>query len=180
MNVFLDLDGVMADLEGHYLSTFGHRMEDAPSRNQMWRNIDKTKDFWPDIPPMAGAQVFFKWLREYCYHHSLNLYILTAAPPVEEKHMPVARHKKAWVREHLGNVMVLPSYGSPHKAAFLQDEGDVLIDDWKLNCQAWEEEGGVAIKHVGDDFASTKLALVRYIADLERKQEKKDLRRMYG
>lgn len=162
MNIFLDLDGVMADLEGHYLSTFGHTMKDAPSRNQMWRNIDQHEGFWLDIPVMKGGKEFYTWLLAQCYHHGAELAILTAAPD-NEKHYGIARHKKQWVKQHLGDVMVLPSYGSERKAAFLQNPGDILIDDWHKNIKAWKEEGGIGIKHIGDDFVSTRVAVTNAI-----------------
>lgn len=155
MNIFLDLDGVMADLEGHYLSTFGHAMSDAPSRNQMWRNIDSHENFWLTIPVMEGGKEFFTWLLGMCYHSGAELCILTAAPD-NEKHEKVARYKKEWVKRNLGDVMVLPSYGSERKAMFIQNPGDILIDDWYKNLEAWGAEGGVAVKHVGQDFVSTK------------------------
>lgn len=159
MNIFLDLDGVMADLEGHYRGTFDHAMADAPSRNQMWRNIDGVEDFWLNIPVMKGGHEFFTWLLAVCYHYGAELSILTAAPD-NEKHEGIARHKKEWVKKNLGDVMVLPSYGSERKAMYLQNPGDILIDDWKKNIVAWEAEGGKGIKHVGQDFESTKAALV--------------------
>lgn len=163
MNIFLDLDGVMADLEGHYLSVFGHTMTDAPSRNQMWRNIDGHEDFWLNIPVMRGGKEFYTWLLAQCYHHGAELCILTAAPDVPGKHEAIARHKKQWVKQNLGDVMVLPVYGSERKPMFLQNEGDILIDDWKKNIAAWEAEGGVGIKHVGEDFVSTRLNIINAI-----------------
>lgn len=159
MNIFLDLDGVMADLEGHYLSRFEHTMDDAPSRNEMWRNIDGHEGFWLNIPLMKGAKEFFTWLTATCYQQGAELAILTAAPDIAHKHAAIARHKKEWVKLHLGDVMVLPTYGSERKPMFLQNPGDILIDDWGKNCAAWEEEGGVAIRHRGEDFASTREAL---------------------
>jgi hypothetical protein len=156
VNIFLDLDGVMADLESHYLATFGHKMDEATSRNQMWRNIDGHEGFWLSIPVMKGGKEFFTWLTAQCYHTGAELAILTAAPDVAEKHFPIARHKKQWVKQHLGDILVLPAYGSERKAAFVQNPGDILIDDWGKNIKAWEEEGGVGVKHVGDDFETTK------------------------
>jgi hypothetical protein len=97
-----------------------------------------------------------------CYHHGAELAILTAAPD-NDKHFEIARHKKAWVKQHLGDVMVLPSYGSARKAAFIQNPGDILIDDWKKNIEAWEAEGGVGIKHIGEDFVSTRATVSRVL-----------------
>lgn len=153
--IYLDLDGVMADLEGHYLDRFGHKMSEAPSRNQMWRNIEGQEDFWATIPPVKGAPDFYDWLIDKADKYHKEVVILTAAPP-NEKYHSVATHKIQWVRRHLSTEqLTIPAYGSESKAMWAR-KPDILIDDWKENIAAWEAKGGYAVKHEGEDFESTK------------------------
>lgn len=168
-NIFLDLDGVMADLEGHYVGCFGHKMDEAPSRSQMWKNIHNHKNFWATIPVMEGGHIFLKDLIRM-----VHPIILTAAPPTERYHT-IAEHKKQWVHDNLGdNLFVIPTYGSESKPLFLQQHGDILIDDWGKNCRAWEAVGGIAIQHSGIDFDATYQKLLEALdaADDARKRKR--------
>lgn len=151
-NVFLDLDGVMADLEGFYETLFGHRMNDCKTKALMWSNIHGHGQFFRDIPVYAGAKHFLTKLRNLSGYYD-RLSVLTSCP--KSKYEEVAAHKKEWVREHLGDLFVIPCRDSTTKPLFLQQPGDILIDDWGKNCQAWQDAGGVAIKHEGEDFDST-------------------------
>ena len=151
-NVFLDLDGVMADLEEFYLSNFGHKMDDCPNRGLMWQNIHTSGKFFADLPVMSGAQEFLRKLLNLSSYYD-RLSILTSCP--KSKYEEVATQKRQWVNQHLGPLFVIPCRDSETKPLFLQRAGDILIDDWGKNCQAWEAAGGIAIKHEGEDFDTT-------------------------
>jgi len=100
---------------------------------------------------MSGAVEFF-----HSIHH-LNPVILTACP--KSNYPLAAMQKRQWVREHLSaTCLVLPVLGGRHKPLFMHQPGDVLIDDFKDNCDAWTAAGGVAIRHAGD-WAVTRHAL---------------------
>lgn len=148
--LYVDLDGVMADFDGAFPSVFGldHR---SLADEEMWGHINSHVSFFRDLPPMAGAIDFFRSIEH------LNPVILTACPKSNYAH--VAAQKRAWVREHLSQTcLVLPVMGGRHKPLFMHQPGDILIDDWGKNCEAWTEAGGVAIKHEGD-WADTRVAL---------------------
>lgn len=150
--LYIDLDGVMADFDGAFPQVFGldHR---SLADDEMWGHINGHPSFFRDLPPMRGAVDFFR-----CVEH-LNPVILTACPKSNYPH--VAAQKRAWVRAHLSQTcMVLPVLGGRHKPLFMHQAGDVLIDDFGKNCIAWEEAGGVAIKHEGD-WAATRAALLQ-------------------
>ena len=148
--LYVDLDGVMADFDGAFPSVFGldHR---ALADEEMWGHINSHASFFRDLPPMAGAIEFFRSIEH------LNPVILTACPKSNYAH--VAAQKRAWVREHLSQTcLVLPVMGGRHKPLFMHQAGDVLIDDFGKNCEAWSKAGGVAVKHEGD-WTITRLAL---------------------
>lgn len=155
-NIYLDMDGVMADLEQGLDGLFGEgRDRKVPLTNADWKRIIATPNFFFKLPPMEGAKEFFRSIQ-----HLPNLYFLTSCPT--SNYEEVARQKKAWVRLHLThNHMVLPAAGSESKPLFMHNSGDILIDDWGKNCKAWEEAGGLAIKHEGTDFARTYACFLR-------------------
>lgn len=140
----------MADFDAAFPALFGldHRVL---ADDEMWGHINSHPSFFRDLPPMHGAVEFF-----HSIHH-LNPVILTACP--KSNYPLAAMQKRQWVREHLSvTCLVLPVLGGRHKPLFMHQPGDVLIDDFEANCDAWTAAGGVAIRHSGD-WAATRHAL---------------------
>lgn len=152
--IFLDLDGVMADFDRAFPERFGISHIDMPKK-EMWKYVNSVEDFFSTLPPCHGAlENWHGWLKEF------NPIILTACPSSNYEH--VAMHKRRWVRQWLGpQVLVLPVNGSESKPLFMHAPGDILIDDWGKNCRAWEEAGGIAVKH--EDWADTYGRMVQVI-----------------
>jgi 5'-nucleotidase len=139
--LFLDLDGVLANFDSHFLDEFGMTSGSTPD-DRLWAYINAHGSFFYDLPVYDGTREFMDKLI-FMGHWPI---ILTACPKSNYHH--VARQKKAWVRDKLGYLgMVLPVMGGANKGMFLQDKGDFLIDDMERNCKAWEAEGGRAILH---------------------------------
>lgn len=155
--IFLDMDGPFADFHAGYRAISGG--EDPPPMNArskkeetaMWDKIHSTENFFRTLPVVEGAVEFYHWLVEkYLPEFGGDHGFLTACPP--SKYMEVAIQKKGWVLETLFpyTPLVLPASGSKSKPAFIQEEGDILIDDSPDNCQEWEAAGGIAIQFNGD------------------------------
>lgn len=150
LTLYLDLDGVMADFDAHFPATFGldHR---GLADDAMWARINAHPSYFRDMPPMPGALYFFQEIEP------LAPVILTACPKSAYAH--AARQKRAWVREHLGSdTVVLPVMGGSNKPLFMHRPGDILIDDFRRNTEAWAAAGGRAILH--RNFTDT-LAMLR-------------------
>lgn len=148
--LYLDLDGVMADFDGSFPRVFGLDHRDMAD-DAMWKIINTHPTFFRELPPMAGAIDFMDWVRP------LQPIVLTACPKSNYAH--VASQKRDWVRAHLGaDVTVLPVWGGASKPLFMHAPGDVLIDDYRRNTEAWEAAGGIAILHRG--FDGTRDALL--------------------
>lgn len=154
--IYLDQDGVMADFDGAFPAVFGldHR---SMADDAMWERINGHATFFLDLPPMPGAVAFFRSIEH------LGPTILTACPKSNYAH--VAGQKRAWIRKHLSaTVPVLPVLGGRHKPLFMHAPGDILVDDWGKNIAAWQEAGGVGIKHEGD-WTQTHAALSQAIGE---------------
>lgn len=148
--LYLDLDGVMANFDGSFPDTFGfdHR---TMTDEDMWSKINGHATFFRDLPLMPGAKAFFETIRH------LEPIILTACHA--SNYAEVAQQKKEWVRAHLsGVVTILPVMGGVHKPLFMHSAGDILIDDYRRNTEAWEAAGGVAILHRTFDVTAQNLA----------------------
>lgn len=157
MRLFIDLDGVMFDFDGHYLNMFGHEAKDAPTKDDMWRTIATRPNFFTEMPVMDGAADF---LHRYSY---LPHAFLTHVPnnkfglSMEE----IARQKRQAIQQSFGHSgLVIPVIGRPihvPKALFMDRPGDVLVDDWPKNIQEWEAAGGVGVLH--RNFTETSAAI---------------------
>lgn len=148
MNLYLDMDGVLADFNAGFELLFGMRtetfrqMHGEQADDVMWPTINAHPDFFRDLPPCQGALEFFKGVRH------LAPAILTACPKVNYPH--VASLKREWVQQHLGHdITVLPVMGGRNKPLFMHSKGDILIDDHIKNINAWNAAGGIGILHNG-------------------------------
>lgn len=136
--IYLDLDGVMADFDGHHDKTFGW-IPNFDLTDEHWRAIHDQDDFFFNMPLKDDARQLLAGL-------PIDPIILTACP--RSNYQKVARQKKRWVAHHLGHYLtVLPVIGGHNKPMFMHKPGDILIDDYGKNCRAWKDEGGRAIKH---------------------------------
>lgn len=156
--IYLDLDGVMADFDAHFPETFGldHK---SLADDEMWAKINSHPSYFRDLPPCLGAIEFFRSIE------FLQPIILTACPRTNYAH--AAKQKREWVREHLSEkAMVLPVMGGHNKPLFMHEPGDVLIDDFAKNIDAWDKAGGTGILHSRFETTSSRLAaLLRAYAE---------------
>lgn len=144
--LYLDLDGVVADFEGGFQKIF-KKHHKSISDIEMWKHINEYGTFFQDIEPFKGALHFFDLLAS-----NFDIMILTACP--KSNYWDAAKQKKQWVKTHMSpNVMVLPVLGGKNKALFMNEPGDILIDDFEKNIKSWEKEGGIGILH--KDFLDT-------------------------
>ena len=153
--LFLDMDGVMADFDGAFAPRFGFDHRDVPDE-KMWYAINTYGTYFRDLPPCPGAREFFRTVRR------LNPIMLTACPP--SNFANVAKQKRGWIAEHLGDVPVIFTPGGKTKGLYLNRPGDILIDDFERNIERWVDAGGFGIHHTGD-FAATRDQLVDYLRD---------------
>ena len=150
MNVYLDLDGVLADFDKHFKDKFGvcpQTLDDTT----LWRMINSYPEFYENLPLMPGAIELFEFLTD-----SFDVTILTACP--KSNYYKSALQKKAWVREHLcDKIVILPVMGGKNKGLFMHEQGDLLIDDMVKNCKAWDELGGKSIIHLDAQTTMKKI-----------------------
>ncbi|AKE44804.1 5'-3' deoxyribonucleotidase [Sinorhizobium phage phiM9] len=142
--IYLDLDGVFADFETHYLNTFGHSCKSV-SDNEMWKNIRSVKNFFRDIPVFPGAEDFMFQLKII----GAKLAFLTACD--KQNYAECALDKRAWIRERLCETTpILPMMSGKNKFVFMHQKDDLLVDDFEKNLTLWVHHGGIGIQHTGD------------------------------
>lgn len=147
----LDMDGVSADFDNHYLDTFGHHHKSVPD-DVMWSNINGKLDFFSTIPLLHDAYILLDFVSAHPHGW------LTACP--KHDFLRVAKQKREWNLLHnlmKPNTGFVPAPGGANKAAYMQHHGAVLVDDFDRNINVWRAEGGVGILHRNIDDTMEQL-----------------------
>lgn len=142
-NIFLDLDGVIADFDTHAITT-GVRAthEEKPDFKQMDRV------WWAEIPVFDGAFKFYKELTLYGKVRFLTAAIMNPGCHSGKADWIITFNDKGkWA---LKDLIICPRVDKP----LLSMPGRVLIDDNEETIHYWNEAGGYGIHHAGS-YADT-------------------------
>lgn len=142
--LFVDLDGVMADLDRFCLENLGHTFsEDKKVENAVWAGLNRMQDqgrkTFAVLPLMADAMELWGAIQPFRPH------ILTATG---DRYQQVAQEKRDWVRRHLPNHGDIITVQSSRDKAQHAAATHVLIDDRMKSIGPWREAGGIGILHV--------------------------------
>ena len=152
-HVYLDMDGVLVNLEKGAYDVHGAKISDVP-KPERWDKINAKKDFWKTLEWMPGAEKLWKFLKPY----------MPSIMSAWTKHDPNSAQGKAdWLKNH---VEKLPSSRvnlvmRADKKRFAKDgrtgAPNILIDDHPKNIGEWEASGGIGIHHTSVNRTITKL-----------------------
>lgn len=117
MNLFVDMDGVLADFAQHHQAVFGWGPDEEDEVD--WAVVREVKDFHLNIPPMADLELLWDRIERY---HPI---VLTGVP---EEIAEAPPGKRAWVSKHLGPEVEVRCCQASEKWMHAQ-RGDILIDD---------------------------------------------------
>ncbi len=141
------MDGVLADFD-EGLRKFlnmepepqGHQTDEV--QNKMWEGIRDHGHFYRDLDVMEGAVEAFKMIYEK-YGDACE--ILTGCPKEKRGIIHAREDKVEWVRKYLSETVKINLVLRAEKQAFVTGRDCILIDDYKINTDEWEEAGGTAI-----------------------------------
>lgn len=143
--IYVDLDGVLADTAAHYLKLCGIPITWTDAD---FPNIRNAGCFYRDQPVMNGAYDLWAAVKKYC-----EPIILTGVPRSVPR---VATDKRYWVDAHFGtNVPVICCFSKDKHKHGKPD--DILIDDRTKFMQNWIDMGGVYIHHTSVFNSITEL-----------------------
>jgi len=139
-SVYCDMDMVLCNFMKKADQVTGHFV--TADKEQRWKDISNTKNFWSDLEWMPGAKRIHQMIIKYDAH------ILSA---YSGKDPSSKNGKMKWLSKNTNfkraNIhLVLRS----QKQAFAKDsdgEPNVLIDDYIKNIKEWEAKGGIGIHH---------------------------------
>ena len=150
MIVYIDLDGVLADLEKGMEIILGYTT--STSRDELFKRylphcVDA--DGFARSPVMPGADNLVSYLFNERAKGSIELAILTSAGDFYSDQSVVAEQKKRWLYEYFPQLSRIPFCvtSSGKQKALLAHPGAMLIDDHQPNIDAFRAAGGVAQKY---------------------------------
>jgi hypothetical protein len=149
LQLFVDMDGVLADFDAHHEAVFGVR-SDKLLDNVDWKAVRRVAGFYAAIPPMADLAELWGAVERH------NPIVLTGVPSSVDE---APENKRAWVRKYLGAHIEVRCCRSAEKCLHA-DEGDILIDDWEKYRHLWIAKGGRWITHRNAAETIRKLALL--------------------
>lgn len=142
MNIFLDMDGVLADFNAKKREVFGDR---EPPDDELWEVIHRDyPDWFLSLPEMEGAQELYWRAVE-----KGPTAVLTAVG--REKSMEVAAQKTAWLRDVLDDEVVIIPCRRKHKKDWARPDA-LLIDDHQQNIVEWIAAGGIGMLYKSYDL----------------------------
>lgn len=148
IQVFVDLDGVLADFDTHYERCFGVRPDKALD-NVDKRLIAGRPGFFADMPLMPDAMELWGFVSRL----RRRPIILTGVPS-DVPEAPV--DKVLMVHRELGADVRVITCRPSEKAKYCQP-GDVLIDDWEKHKKLWLKAGGKWITHTSAESSIAQL-----------------------
>ncbi len=145
MQIYCDMDGVLADFDAHYLRIFGY----VPTRpgGTDWKAVRAHPDFYATIPPMPDLKALWRRLSPH------NPIVLTGIPSIVPE---AAGNKRDWITKHLPLCIEIICCRAADKATYCRP-GDLLIDDYSRHRQAWLNAGGFWITHTSAESTLEQL-----------------------
>lgn len=140
--LFVDLDGVLADFDGFIEKEFGIENNRENELPNFWDIVRGYKGrLYYDMKPLPYAKKLWKALKPY------NPVILTGCP----YSIPTAaQDKREWVAKYIDPDVQVVTCKSRNKRNY-GVVGDFLLDDWAKYKALWEEMGGVFLLHKDPD-----------------------------
>lgn len=135
MQIYVDMDGVLADFNAHYEKLFGYRPQRPDGTD--WRLVNGAEDFYINMREMPDLNTL--WDRLYPH----NPIILTGIPSQIDA---AENDKRRWAAAHLTSDTRIICCQAKDKYRYCMP-GDLLIDDYVRHKQAWLNAGGIWITH---------------------------------
>lgn len=155
ITVYVDMDGVLADLFNHVGA-----IHDVEHYNQMskeqWETFFKDSnayELFRDLPAFPSANKLLSIVKDFA-----GGYKILSSPLNFDKSGSI-KGKKEWLKKHIhvpADDWVFEH--EKYKYAVNPDgTPNILIDDYGINIRAWEQAGGIAIKYQADEDSLSKV-----------------------
>lgn len=143
--IYMDLDGVMANLDKFVYEYTGHWLtynDNNPEDQEAWEKCQvfarENRPFYSAFEMMPDAQELWDYVKPY------KPRILTATGPDYEYS---TKEKNKWVNKHLDNFKDIITVRRSAEKAEYANHKSILIDDRMVSIGPWTRAGGIGILH---------------------------------
>lgn len=151
--IYCDLDGVLVDFDkacAHITGGLTTWDWEKKTGKSFWAIMIKTvgcKKFYADMDWMLDGKDLWNYIKKY------KPIILSACPKscIDESR----KGKQIWLKNNIPNTPAIIVSNKKEKKQYAL--GNILIDDYEINCSEWEENGGTAILHKNTPTTIKKL-----------------------
>ena len=166
-HVYLDMDGVQVDFAGGIQDAIGtsHKEAKQKTEDEIERLAHSSPkavyEFFADLKQLSGGKKITDWL------NSNNIsYTILSAPLRGPYAKSSIMGKQAWLQKYTPNAVKSAIFKhDKHEHALDGDRPNILIDDYGKKINAWQQAGGIGIKH--EDEYETPDAAERTLKRLE-------------
>lgn len=156
-HLYLDMDGVQADFFGEWARH--HNVpdyKDIPDREKAidilaHSSPEQVYKFFRELPPLQGGMKIINWLKS----NKIPFTVLSA--PLKGPYTKASiQAKKDWLDQHNFDTSDKAIFtGDKHLYATTNGKPNVLVDDFGKYINAWQNAGGIGIKHDDSTTNST-------------------------
>lgn len=136
--IYLDMDGVLADFDKKKFAVFGPKAMDIEDR-EMWTIVHNEYPNWfLELEPMPDMKLLWNFTRP---HKPIVLTALSRTNPYR-----IVQQKIQWVHKHLDHDVPVIVCMRSHKKDYANTDA-ILVDDHEDNVKQFSLHGGVGILH---------------------------------
>ena len=170
ITVYVDMDGVLADLFNHVgeLHDVEHYNQMTPDQWETFFKDSNAYELFRDLPAFPTANKLLSMVVELA-----GGYNILSSPLSFDKENSV-KGKKEWLKKNI-TVPADNIIFEHDKAKYATSNGkpNILIDDYGVNIRNWQAAGGIAIKYQADeDSLQTVFKALRAAAQSQQPEDK--------
>ena len=161
--IYVDMDGVLADFFGEWakLMQVDHftKIDKEHDIKDALQKIRDTDEFWLKLPLLPQAKQLLSLIQKV-----KGEYYICSSPLADDPRSEP--HKREWIKNNLSFFPPKDVFITHNKQKFAKnDDGtsNILIDDYGVNINAWENAGGIGFKYKDHKFERTASAIKQAI-----------------
>ena len=160
--IYVDMDGVLADFFGEWAKAMGKdSFRDIEDPANAIKKIKTVDDFWLNLPMLPQAKELLSLIKKV-----KGSYYICSSPLADDPRSEP--HKREWVKKNLDFFLPKKVYITHNKPQFAKNNDgspNILIDDYGVNINAWEEAGGIGFKYKDHKFERTAKAIKQAVGE---------------
>lgn len=156
--VYVDMDGVLADLYSHAaeISDVEHYNQMTPEQWETFFKDSNAYHLFRDIQPFSTANQLLELVKKYAGGYTI------LSSPLSFDRAGSIKGKSEWLKKHIKVAPDRVVFEHEKYKYAVQPDGtpNILIDDYGVNTRAWDAAGGTAVKYQADEDNLSKVVNV--------------------